>query len=128
MKDVIFEFHIGNTYSRNFMIKNYEDDIDEMYFSIKKSDDDEKTILQKTLDDGITIVDVAYAEDGTTVISRTYNLLLNADDTEGFKVGLEYPFDIKIVTNKENDDIKLTIMNGTLTLTTVTTRKWNEVA
>jgi hypothetical protein len=127
MNGVIFEFHIGNTYSRNFIIKKYDEDIDKMYFSIKKSDDDEKTILQKTLDDGITIVDAEY-DDDNNVISRTYNLLLNADDTEGFKVGIEYPFDIKIVTNKDADDIKLTIMNGTLTLTTVTTRKWNEVA
>lgn len=119
-----WSFRIGDTYVRNFAILKYTSDIDEVYFSVKKSDDDKKVILQKILDNGITLMDDVL-EDG--VRKRTYQLWIDADDTEDMKVDVEYPFDIEIVTEKEDTDIKQTIIKGTVTLSAATTRKWNEV-
>lgn len=119
-----WEFYIGDTYERNFAILKYTSDIDQMYFSVKKSDEDKSVILQKTLDDGITIVDDSVV-DG--VRRREYQLWIDADDTEDLKVDTEYPFDIQIITEKEDTDIKQTIIKGTVTLSAATTRKWNEV-
>ena len=119
-----WSFRIGDTYVRNFAILKYTSDIDEVYFSVKKSDDDKKVILQKTLDNGITLMDDVL-EGG--VRKRTYQLWIDADDTEDMKVDVEYPFDIEIVTEKEDTDIKQTIIKGTVTLSAATTRKWNEV-
>ena len=124
MIETNFEYFIGDTYVRNFAILKYTSDIDEVYFSVKKSDDDKRVILQKTLDNGITIMD-DIVEDG--VRKRTYQLWIDADDTEEMKVDVEYPFDIEIVTEKEDTDIKQTIIKGTVTLSAATTRKWNEV-
>jgi len=124
MIETNFGFRIGDTYERNFAILKYTSDIDEVYFSVKKSDDDKKVILQKTLDNGITLMD-DILEDG--VRKRTYQLWIDADDTEDMKVDVEYPFDIEIVTEKEDTDIKRTIIKGTVTLSAATTRKWNEV-
>lgn len=123
MNDVRFEFYIGDTYERNFIIKKYTSDIDEVFFSVKKSDLDKKVILQKKLDDGITIVE-DIVEDG--IRKRTYQLLINANDTEELTPEIEYPFDIEIVTNKENTSFKHTIIKGVVILTTATTRIWNE--
>ena len=36
MIETDLEFRIGDTYERNLTISKYADDIDEMYFSIKK--------------------------------------------------------------------------------------------
>lgn len=126
MKDVKFEFYIGDTYTRDFIINGYSDTISDVYFTVKKADDDKKFVLQKTLDNGITLTDVQYDTDGTTIISRTYNLLLNADDTETLKPDVEYPFDIEIITPKDNEDVKKTIIKGVLVLSSATTRVWDE--
>lgn len=126
MKDAIFEFYIGDTYTRDFIIGGYTDTIDDVFFTVKKADDDKNYLLQKTLGNGITLTDIQYEDDGETIKSRTYNLLIDADDTEGLKAEIEYPFDIEIVTEKTNDDLKLTIIKGVLVLDSATTRKWNE--
>ena len=128
MDNVIFEFYIGDTYTRDLIIEGYTDSIDEMYFTVKKNDLDKNFLLQKTIDDGITLTDVQYEEDGTTIKSRTYNILINAEDTEGLKVDVEYPFDIEIVTNKTapSPNVKKTIVKGTFVLTSATTRRWDE--
>lgn len=119
-----WEFYIGDTYERNFAILKYTSDIDQMYFSVKKSDEDKSVILQKTLEDGITIVDDSVV-DG--VRRREYQLWIDANDTEDLKVDTEYPFDIEIITEKDDTNIKRTILKGTVVLTAATTRKWNEV-
>ena len=124
MIETNFEFFIGNTYERNITISNYEDDIDEMYFSVKKSDSDKRVILQKTLDNGITLMSDETIDD---VRYRTYQLVIDSDDTEGMKPDVEYPFDVKIVTIKDEDEIKETIVKGNVTLSAATTRVWNEV-
>lgn len=125
MDDIIFEFKIGDTYERNLVISKYSDDIDEMYLSIKKSDDDKRVILQKTLDNGLTIV-TDETIDG--VRYRTYQIMFDATDTEDMKTGVEYPFDIEIVTDKDETKLKKTIVKGYVTLDPATTRVWNEVA
>ena len=123
MDNVRFEFYIGDTYERNFVIKKYTSDIDEVYFSVKKDDLDKKTILQKTLDNGITIMDDT-TEDGDR--KRTYQLMINATDTEALTPDVEYPFDIEIVTNKDEEQLKRTIIKGIVVLISATTRQWNE--
>ena len=124
MIETNFEFFIGNTYERNINISNYDDDIDEMYFSVKKSDSDKRVVLQKTLDNGITLMSDETIDD---VRYRTYQLVIDSDDTEGMKPDVEYPFDVKIVTIKDDNEIKETIVKGNVTLSAATTRVWNEV-
>lgn len=119
------EFRIGDTYERNLTISKYADDIDEMYFSIKKNDGDKRVILQKTLGNGITIV-TDETIDG--VRYRTYQLFIDATDTENMKTGVDYPFDIEIVTDKDETKLKETIVKGNVILNDATTRVWNEVA
>lgn len=119
-----WEFHIGNTFEKTIIVSVYNDDIDEMYFTVKKSNSDENYVLQKTLENGITIVEDKIEEG---IRYRTYNLMIDADDTEGMKTNFEYPFDIKIVTKKTETDIKGTILEGVIILDDATTRKWNEV-
>lgn len=125
MIETDLEFRIGDTYERNLTISKYHDDIDEMYFSIKKNDGDKRVILQKTLDNGITIV-TDETIDG--VRYRTYQLFIDANDTENMKTGVDYPFDIEIVTDKDETKLKKTIIKGNVILNDATTRVWNEVA
>ena len=125
MIETDLEFRIGDTYERNFTISKYSDDIDEMYFSIKKNDDDKRVLLQKTLENGITIV-TDDTIDG--VRYRTYQLFIDANDTENMKTGVDYPFDIEIVTDKDETKLKKTIIKGNVILNAATTRLWNEVS
>lgn len=125
MENVLFEFYIGDTYTRDFTIEGYSSPIDFMYFSVKKNNKDKRVVLQKTLDNGITLTDVIYDENEDPV-SRTYNILINADDTEGLATDYDYPFDIEIVTTLIPHSIKKTIMSGTLRLKEATTRNYNE--
>ena len=127
MEDVVFQFYIGDTYTRDITIEGYTDDIDEMFFTVKKNITDKRFVLQKTLDNGITLVDVVYEDDGTTIKQRTYNLLVDASDTEGMTPELEYSFDVEILTEKDDaDPLKKTIITGTVVLTNAATRIYNE--
>lgn len=126
MTNVLFEFYIGDTYTRDFTISDYSSEITEVYFSVKKNNSDKRTVLQKKLDNGITLTDVQYDDEGN-ITSRTYNILINADDTEDMQVDFEYPFDIEIITPGANSvDIKKTIISGIFKLKSATTRKYNE--
>jgi len=117
------EYFIGDTYERNFIVKKYTDDIDSVFFSVKKSNGDKKTVLQKTLDNGITLVDDVVVDNERR---RTYQLMINAEDTEDMTPEQEYEFDVEIVTNKNDTNIKQTIITGNFILTNATTRLWNE--
>lgn len=117
------EYFIGDTYERNFIVKKYTDDIDSVFFSVKKSNGDKKTVLQKTLDNGITLVDDVVVDNER---QRTYQLMINAEDTEDMTPEQEYEFDVEIVTNKDDANIKQTIITGNFILTNATTRMWNE--
>lgn len=125
MENVLFEYYIGDTYTRDFTIEGYSSPIDFMYFSVKKNNNDKRVVLQKTLGDGITLTDVVYDEDENP-ISRTYNILIDADDTEGLKTDYDYPFDIEIVTTMLPHPIKKTIISGIFRLKEATTRSYNE--
>ena len=94
-----------------------------MFFSVKKSNGDKKTVLQKTLDNGITLVDDVVVDNERR---RTYQLMINAEDTEDMTPEQEYEFDVEIVTNKDENDLKQTIITGNFILTNATTRLWNE--
>lgn len=118
-----FEYFIGDTYERNFIVKKYTDDIDAVFFSVKKSNGDKRTVLQKTLDNGITLVDDVVVDSER---QRTYQLMINSEDTEDMTPEQEYEFDVEIVTNKDDTDIKQTIIIGNFILTNATTRIWNE--
>lgn len=126
MNNVIFEFYIGDTYTRDFIISGYTSDISNVFFTVKNEDDDKRFLLQKTLGNGIELTDIQYEEDGETIKSRTYNLLISANDTESLKPDIEYPFDIEIITPKDTEDIKKTVIKGNLILDSATTREWNE--
>ena len=126
MENVMFEFYIGDTYTRDFTITGYSDSIDDIYLTIKKEDDDSRFLLQYTLGHGITLTDVVYDTDGTTILSRTYNILISAIDTEILKADVEYPMDIEIVTQKDTDTLKKTIIKGYVVLKSATTRAWDE--
>jgi len=123
--NVKFEFPIGDTYTRNIVIRKYSDDIDEFYFTIKNNYNDKKFVLQKTLNNGITLADVK--TEGGVIVERTYNLLIQPSDTEVLRPEVEYVFDMQINTPVlSGEDIKLTIVRGTCVLTNVVTRAYNE--
>lgn len=124
MKDVIFEFYIGDTYTRDFTISGYSSEITNVFFTVKKDINDKRYVLQKTLGNGITLVDIKYDEEGN-IVSRTYNLLIDADETESLRPDVDYSFDIEIVSPGEND-IKKTIITGIFRVANATTRNYNE--
>ena len=127
MDNVLFEYYIGDTYTRDLTIEDYSAEISDMYFSVKQNNKDKHTVLQKTLDNGITLVDIQYDGDNN-ITSRTYNLLINPDDTESLKPDFDYSFDFEIVSPAANNsEIKKTIITGTFRVLNTTTRKYNEV-
>ena len=127
MDNVVFEYYIGDTYTRDLTITGYSAEITEMYFSVKKNNKNKNTVLQKTLDNGITLVDIQYDGDDN-IVSRTYNLLIEADDTEELRPDFDYSFDVEIVSpGVDNNDIKKTIITGIFRVNNTTTRNYNEV-
>ena len=115
MTDVVFEFYRGDTYERDFKISNLKREITKVYFTVKETEECKNACLQKSLNNGIVVVD----EDET---SKTFNLLINATDTDNMKVNTAYSFDIEIHCG----DIKKTIVTGTLMLKPSCTRTCNE--
>lgn len=118
MENVLFELYRGDTYERNIVISKYTSNIDEIYFSIKKKEDDKRIVLQKTLDNGITLADVESDK-------HIYQILINSTDTDNMKIG-DYYFDIEIITNTDNKPLKKTIVKGTFRLNTEITTTDNE--
>ena len=116
MIETEFNFVRGTTYSRNFNLSNYEANIDEIYFIVKESENDRLPVLSKKLGDGITLLET---EDENI---KSYNLLINSDDTESLKINKPYYFDIKVVTNTGDSKIKKVIIRGTITLASNITR------
>ena len=118
MDNAKFNFYRGDTYTRDFTIDGYENNIDDIYFTVKEVETDKKAKLSKTLGNGITLVD-------ETETSKTYNILINASDTENLKTDFPYFFDIEIITNTNQEPIVKTIIAGTMTLDTDITRAAN---
>lgn len=115
MTDVVFEFYRGDTYERDFKISNLKRDITKVYFTVKEAEENKNFCLQKTLDNGIALID----EDET---SKTFNLTIEATDTDCMKANTSYFFDIEIHCGS----IKKTIITGTMILKPSCTRTCNE--
>jgi hypothetical protein len=120
MNNVLFEFYIGDTYTRDFTITGYSSEITNVYFTVKSNNTDKRYVLQKKLNDGITLTDDS--GEGEERI-RTYNILINAGETENMKPDKDYSFDIEIVSP---NNIKKTIITGTFRLINTSTRQYNE--
>ena len=120
MTDVLFEFYRGDTYTRDFIIKGWSLPISNIYFTVKENVDNKKYDLQKTLNNGIKIVDESEND-------ITCNLQINATDTDDFKVDTDYVFDIEVHSNIDGEIVKKTITTGTLRVWASATRTCNEV-
>ena len=93
MNNVKFEFYKGRTYTRDFTIVGYTDKVDEMYFTASENTTDKNNCIRKTLSNGgITVVDTGITDDGE--VYTTYNLLIDATDTDHMKENTEYGFDV----------------------------------
>lgn len=115
-----FEFYKGRTYTRDFTITGYTDKVDKMFFTACENIKNKNACLQKSLNDGITIVDSGIDEEGN--VFTTYNLLIDAHDTEHMKIDFEYGFDITIISGPK----KVQVMTGTLILNGTHTKTCNE--
>lgn len=118
--NALFEFRKGDTYSRDFTISGYESEISKVFFTVKNNSSDKRYVLQKSLEDGISLV-----SDEESI--ETYNILINATDTDNMKVDYDYFFDVEIISpGVNNEEIKQTIITGTLRLKEVATQTVNE--
>ena len=115
MIDLEFNFFRGNTFEKVINV-NWNKEITQIYFTIKKEEKDKNAVLQKKLNSGITKIS---EKDGKT----SFLLTINATDTDDFETNYDYWCDIKILSN----NIKKTIAKGTLTLDTDITTTENEV-
>lgn len=114
-----FNFTRGNTYSRDFTINDYTQNIDDVYFTVKAPKSDKKPVISKKLGRGIAIVE-------ETENSKTFNLTIDSKDTDYLKANSPYYFDFKIVTFTNAEPIKKTIITGTMMLDEDVTRVFNE--
>lgn len=120
IENEVFEFYRGDTYSRDFRITGWELPITKVYFTVKENNENKRPALQKTLDNGITLVE----EEGTT---KVYNLLICCTDTDKMKTDYDYMFDIEIHSPELNGDIiKKTIITGKLKVKASSTKTCNE--
>lgn len=109
IEDATINYVKGDTYSRDIIISDYNEEINNILFTVKNNENDKRSVLQKSLNNGITLVS---DEEGV----KTYNILINANDTDDFKVDYDYYFAIKIFTDGVTNDIELTAIKGTFTL------------
>lgn len=120
MENVLFEFYRGDTYSRDFILKGWSLPVSQAYFTVKENIDNKKCCLQKTLNNGIALLDTS--EEGDT-----YNLKICCTDTECLKVDTDYVFDIEIHSDTPEETIKQTLATGILRLKASATKTCNEV-
>ena len=91
----------GDTYSIGFKVEGINQELDNVYFTCRDNLTDESVILfQKSLNDGITLVD--QIED-----TYSYNVRVAPEDTRNIQSGTYY-YDLQI---NINEDI-FTIMRG----------------
>ena len=120
LENILFEFYRGDTYQRDFTVTGWSFPISKVYFTVKESIDKKNYVLQKKLDNGITLVS---DEDGT----RTYNLFVCCTDTDQMKTDYDYTFDIEIHSDGVNGEVlKKTIITGIVRLKGSSTRTCNE--
>ena len=115
-----FNFYKGRTYSQDFTIKGYEDKVDNMFFTVCENVNNKTYSIQKTLSNGgITVVEEGTDENGENY--TTYNLTIEATDTDHMKADFDYGFDIAIKSGKK----KIQVMTGTLRLNGVYSKTCN---
>nr|DAS65366.1 MAG TPA: hypothetical protein [Bacteriophage sp.] len=120
MDGVIFEFKRGRTYSRDFILTNFNKNIDKILFTVCENENDKNYKLRKTYGNGISLVDIKIDEHSNEI--KTFNILIEATDTDKMRVETEYPFDVVIYSGTE----KIPIMNGILLLKGTSTKTCNE--
>lgn len=121
LENILFEFYRGDTYTRDFTISGWSLPISKIYFTVKETVEGKKVMVQKTLDNGITLVD----ENETG--AKTYNLSICCTDTDNMKTDKDYVFDIEIHSQGvDGDVIKKTIITGVVKLKGSSTRPCNE--
>ena len=143
MIETEFNFVRGTTYSRNINLTDYGANIDEMYFTVKESETDRIPVIKKSLNNGIfpiipdTVIEEETQEEQDEEQEesedeseesnvKSFNLIIEADDTETLKLNKPYPFDIKVITYTDGNPVKKVIVRGTMTLSANVTWKTNE--
>lgn len=120
LENILFEFYRGDTYTRDFAISGWSFPVSKMYFTVKEDIEKKNYVLQKTLDDGITLVD-------ETDDLKTYNLKICCTDTDNMKIDTDYVFDIEIHSQGVNGEVvKKTIITGIVRLKGSATKTCNE--
>lgn len=119
MENVMFEFYIGRTYTRDIKI-TWNRDIEQIYFTIKEDVQDKKYIMQKTLSKDIELADKDVDDEGRKYF--VYNIFIHATDTDMLEINKKYVFDIVVVSG----EIKQTIVTGYLKLKGTATATNNE--
>lgn len=120
LENIVFEFYRGDTYQRDFTVTGWSFPISKAFFTVKENTEKKNFVLQKTLDNGITLVS---DEDGV----RTYNLMICCTDTDHMKTDFDYTFDIEIHSDGLNGEVlKKTIITGIVRLKGSATKTCNE--
>lgn len=120
LENEIFEFYRGRTYSRDFTLTEWSLPVSKVYFTVKENEEYKNAVLQKTLGNGIKLVD---DENGV----KTYNILIDATDTDHMKADYDYVFDVTIHSEgTDGDVIKENAITGILRLKASATKTINE--
>jgi hypothetical protein len=115
-----FEFHRGRTYTRDFIVTDFNDPIDEILFTACENTANKHYCLRKSLNKGIALVDEGVDEEGFSY--KVYNLLIEATDTDHMKAGTDYGYDIVLYSGTQ----KHQLIEGTLSLAATRTKTCNE--
>ena len=70
--DVLFEFYRGDTYQRDFTVTGWSLPISKVFFTVKEDIEKKNHVLQKTLGNGIELVDITQVDEVNEI--KTYNL------------------------------------------------------
>lgn len=120
LENILFEFYRGDTYTRDFTVTGWSFPVSKVFFTVKEDIEKKNFVLQKTLDNGITLVDESNGE-------QTFNLKICCTDTDNMKIDTDYTFDIEIHSKGTNGEIlKKTIITGIVRLKGSATRTCNE--
>ena len=120
MEKLNLKIYKGQTYQRNFIISDFDYDINQIYFTVKEQPDNKYVALQKKLNDGIQLMDI----DEKTG-AKIYLLSIEPDDTENLKTTYNYGYDITIRAGN-NNFIKEPIIMGSFCIEPVYTTKKEE--
>ena len=120
VENILFEFYRGDTYTRDFTVTGWSFSVSKAFFTVKEDIEKKSYVLQKTLNNGITLVDESNGE-------KTFNLKICCSDTDHMKIDTDYTFDIEIHSEGVNGEmLKKTIITGIVRLKGSATRPCNE--